>query len=175
MFKRLAFLALCTLVAGCGPSGTALSSGAGSLAVGDTNATYFTSRDGGMLFVVWVKHTNGVSGGGGSGTSSSPDKAVLRGYYQYGDGPKVEWNCETTDGKRGKVNVGGKAYDLANGGLFLVDLSSSEPAVTQLNRDLSKIKNQKELEALATTDSEMQKFVGGQKDALNTKSEEETK
>ena len=146
---------IAVLLVGCGPQGTAVSSGSGGISVGDTKGTYFAHRDGGMLLVIWVKHPNGASGGGGSGTNSSAAETILTGHYQYGDGPKVDWKCETKDGRGDTVNVVGKSYELSNGGLFLIDLCGQDPVVSQLRRDLSKIRNQKELEALATTDADV--------------------
>ena len=167
--------AIAGLLVGCGPQGTAVSSGSGGISVGDTEGTYFTHRDGGMLLVIWVKHPNGASGGGGSGTNSSAAKTILTGHYQYGDGPKVDWKCETKDGRGGTVNVAGKSYELSNGGLFLVDLCGQDPVVSQLRRDLSKISNQKELEALATTDADVKEFAGRNEPAKEGKKEAGTK
>jgi|RhiMethySRZTD1v2_1073278.scaffolds.fasta_scaffold2457327_1 hypothetical protein len=163
MWKLGCYLAAACLVllSGCDPYGTALSAGSGSTSVGETNVTYY-SGDKGMLLVVWIQNPSepglGASGGG-SGASSSAAKTVLRGNYQTFGGKKIDWNCETADGKSGSVVVNGKTYELAKGGLFLVRTLGESPEVTQLSRDMTKLKTGADLEALAKSDPEVKKLV----------------
>jgi hypothetical protein len=58
-----------------------------------------------------------VSGGPpGSGTVRLPD------------GRDVRWTCETRDGARGTVVIGGQSFKLENGPVYLVDLRSGPPS-----------------------------------------------
>lgn len=155
----LFLLALVTFCLGCGSAGNSLSSGSGSIRVGNTTAEYYMAH-GGMMLVVWLKHPPSGTHGGGSGVSSGPAKMVVTGSQRYGDAPSIEWRCETTNGKTGTVTLGGQNYELAKGGMFLVDMTGDNPAVTQLTREIASIKSKAELEALAKTDAEIKKFVG---------------
>ena len=158
---------LSLLISGCGDFGTAMGTGTGSASVGNTTAEYYTSN-GGMMLVIWLKHPAGGSHGGGAGVSSGPAKTVVTGNHRYGDAPAVEWRCETADSKSGSVTVGGANYELSKGGIFLVDMQGDKPVVTQLSRDMSKLKTKAELEALAKTDPEIATFVSENKEKKKT-------
>src|SRR5689334_4736279 len=97
---------LSLLLSGCGGFSSAMSTGTGSVSVGNITAEYYTST-GGMMLVIWLKHPAGGSHGGGAGVSSSPTKIVVTGNHRYGDAPAIEWRCETADGKSGSVTLDG--------------------------------------------------------------------
>jgi hypothetical protein len=158
----LLLIPLATFCLGCGSVGNSISSGSGSTRVGNTTAEYYMAN-GGMMLVVWLKHPPSGTHGGGSGVSSGPTKMVVTGSQRYGEAPSIEWRCETTDGKTGTVTLGGGNYELAKGGIFLVDMSGDKPTVTQLTRETASIKSKAELEALAKTDLEIKKFVSEKK------------
>ena len=67
---------------------------------------------------------------------------VFQGKFPLADGRKGEWRCEIqdSDGKTGKLTIDDKAYDLADGSLFLVSTGAKGPQVTQLKRDLSGVR-----------------------------------
>jgi hypothetical protein len=67
---------------------------------------------------------------------------VFQGKFPWPDGRQGEWRCEIQDGDgtTGKLTIDGKAYDLADGSLFLVSTRDKGPQVTQLKRDLSGVR-----------------------------------
>jgi hypothetical protein len=83
------------------------------------------------------------------------------GYHRANDGRKVEWQCETSDGKTGSVKINGRAYDLAQGSLFLVSTKGGDVRVLQLKRDTLKLKVgnvQDSLETLIRSDEDIAPF-----------------
>ncbi|HTK76693.1 MAG TPA: hypothetical protein VL371_15605 [Gemmataceae bacterium] len=108
----------------------------------------------GTTFVVWSNFT----GGGGSSTSGS-DGMRCRGHVMSRDGHKVEFSCQTKDGKTGPVTVAESNYDLKDGNLFLVTYDGKRLRVSQLKRDLSNVQfTRDKLEALARQDKELVSF-----------------
>ena len=75
------------------------------------------------------------------------------------EGRKVEFHCKTKDGLSGPVKISDAAYDLANGGLFLVSISGDEVHVKQLKRDMRSQKFDPEsLAAFGKGDAEIVEF-----------------
>jgi hypothetical protein len=104
-----------------------------------------TSR-GGYLFLRWdeglaVMLWHDLAG---SGTANSSGFASGQTYYERGsanadDGRSLAWEVLTMDGREGQVRIGGAAYDLAAGNVFLVTTQGGAVAVRQLRRDLSPV------------------------------------
>jgi hypothetical protein len=87
----------------------------------------------GTAFVVW----SDAPGGGGGSTSSSEEGVKCQVSLLARDGRRVEFHCNTKDGKTGPVGVNGIGYDLADGNLFLVRTEGDQCRVKQLRRDVS--------------------------------------
>lgn len=75
--------------------------------------------------------------------NSSATTHVFQGKFPLPDGRKGEWRCEIqdSDGKTGELTIDGKAYDLAEGSLFLVSTGAEGPQVTQLKREVSGVRS----------------------------------
>jgi hypothetical protein len=98
--------------------------------------------------------------GGGSGSSSGNVQGVkCQGSLLARERRRVEFDCETKDGKTGQVKLNGKAYKLADGNLFLVFTEGEGSRVKQLRRDMSNLKFEREsLEAFGRNDEEIAEF-----------------
>jgi hypothetical protein len=109
----------------------------------------------GTAFIVWSD-----AAGGGSGRSSGNVQGVkCQGSLLARDRRRVEFDCETKDGKTGQVNLNGVGYKLADGNLFLVFTEGGESRVKQLKRDMSNLKFEREsLEAFGRNDPEIAGF-----------------
>ena len=109
----------------------------------------------GTSFIVWSD-----AAGGGSGSSSGNVQGVkCQGSLLARDRRRVEFDCETKDGKTGQVKLNGVAYKLADGNLFLVFTEGDESRVQQLKRDMSHLKFEREsLEAFGRNDPEIAEF-----------------
>jgi hypothetical protein len=109
----------------------------------------------GTVFVVW----SDAPGGGGGSSNSNVQGVTCQGSLLGKDGRRVEFNCETKDGKRGPVTVNGVTYDLANGNLFLFSSGGDRAQVKQLKRSLSEVKFEREsLEAFGRNDPDIVGF-----------------
>jgi hypothetical protein len=113
-------------------------------------------RDDGLAFLIltdFVGSGPGRSGGKGTG----PEK--YEGQQKAPDGQKIDWQCETTDGKTGKMMINGSSYELAKGSLFLISTRDGQVRVRQLQRDLLKVKpDQEALESLLKNDPDVGPF-----------------
>jgi len=108
--------------------------------------------------MIWYDITENVWSEG-SGSTSDPVHHQ-RGYAIASDGRRVEWQLETTDGKRATFRMQGQQYDLAKGRLFLVTTRGEGVQVEQLNRDLSTINPTVEgCEAFARRDPDVSRFI----------------
>jgi hypothetical protein len=111
----------------------------------------------GTAFVLW----SDTSGGGGGQENTHMQGIRLRGSLVAGAG-RIEFGCDTADGKSGQVSVNGATYELADGNLFLVATGGEKPQVKQLKRDLSELKFEREsLAAFARNDPEIAGFFAG--------------
>jgi hypothetical protein len=107
----------------------------------------------GRTFVLWSD-----AGGGGTTSSTNVQGVKCQGSL-LGHGGRVEFICETSDGKTGLVTISEVAYDLAKGNVFLLSTGGERAQVKQLKRDLSKLKFERaELEALARNDPDIAGF-----------------
>jgi len=156
----------CVLVSGCGrapapagldlggPSGTITWSSPGkhnALPGIDQGSLYYM----GTIFVVW----SDASGGGGGSWSTSAQAAKCEGSLVGKNGGRVEFSCQTADGKTGQVTVDGRAYNLADGNLFLVSTAGDKTQAKQLKRALREVKFEREsLEAFARSDADIVGF-----------------
>ena len=154
-------------LAGCGTSSSP-SGGAGDGSVSwlrfkeinpkagidEAEASYGMWGDG-MAFVI-LSDVVGSSGARSSGGTGQPSR--YRGYQESPDGRKVEWQCETPDGKTGTITISGQSYDLAQGSLFLVATKGGGSRVLQLKRDTLKLTGQERLEHLLKDDTDVGQF-----------------
>ena len=109
----------------------------------------------GSTFIVW---TDGAGGGGGSSSSNSQG-VKCQGQLQTEGGQKVEFRCETKDGKKWNAAINEVDYDLADGNLFLVRAEGDQIQVKQLKRTLEQQKFDREsVQALAKRDAEIATF-----------------
>ena len=75
------------------------------------------------------------------------------------DRQRVEFHCETKDGKTGQAKINGIAYELADGNLFLVFTQGEQSQVKQLKRDVSNLKFEREaLETFGRNDPQILEF-----------------
>jgi hypothetical protein len=82
------------------------------------------------------------------------------GRLQGADGRKVEWQCETADGKTGQMSINGSAYDLGKGPLVLVSTRGGQVQVRQVQRDLGHVKPDSDsLERLLRDDPDVGAFL----------------
>src|SRR5262249_13537591 len=99
--------------------------GSGSVLVGGTTAWYGT-WDGRLVVLVWADThagTGGTSGGKLHGSLALEPP-----------GKRIEIDAATQDGRAGTVTIDGKAYDLADGGLFLVSTRDGQVQIRQVKR-----------------------------------------
>jgi hypothetical protein len=109
----------------------------------------------GTAFIVW----SDAAGGGSSSSSGNVQGVKCQGSLVARDRRRVEFDCETKDGKTGQVKLNGKAYKLADGNLFLVFTEGEGSRVKQLRRDMSNLKFEREsLEAFGRNDEEIAEF-----------------
>jgi hypothetical protein len=112
----------------------------------------------GAAFVVWCD----AVGGGGGNSSSNSQGIKCQGTLFGRDGRRVEFTCETKDGKTGRAEINGQTFELGNGNLFVVATDRERPRVKQLKRDLSALKFEREpLEAFGRNDAEIVGFFTG--------------
>ena len=72
----------------------------------------------------------------------------------------MDIECETKDGKTGKVTLNGTAYDLAAGSVFLASDKNGLIHIVQLKRDTSQLKpTVPSLEELAKNDPDIVPFI----------------
>lgn len=84
------------------------------------------------------------------------------GYFHATDGRKITFECYTTDGKTGSLNVDGKTFPLEKGILFLVSTVTGKTNVKQLKRDQTRLKGHHgALLEISQTDREIQGFFRG--------------
>lgn len=101
-------------------------------------------------FACWGDPTSGwgfacvilsdVVGSAKNNVRNSGSRGKLTGEQTSADGRKLEWYCETSDGKTGSVKINGQAYELGQGSLFLVATKGAELRVLQLKRDTLSLK-----------------------------------
>jgi hypothetical protein len=167
LLKSFATICVCILVAGCvrpaansspdlgGPNGTitwAPPDGKDNPLPGIDQGNIYHL---GTAFVVWCD----TAGGGGGSSSSNAQGVKCQGTPFGRAGRRVEFACETKDGKAGRVAINGATFELADGNLFVVATDREQPRVKQLKRDLSGLKFERaSLEAFGRNDAEILGF-----------------
>jgi len=120
------------------------------------NLGIWKSESDGLAFLIltdFVASSPGRSGGKGKGSEK------YEGQQKAPDGQKVEWQCETTDGKTGKMIINGSSYELSKGSLFLVSTRGGKVEVRQVQRNLLKVKpDQESVEKLLKEDADAASF-----------------
>jgi hypothetical protein len=100
-----------------------------------------------------------------SSNDSPPLVSKEEGVQSAGDGRRLEWSMETSDGRTVKCRLDGKEYDLAKGTLFLVRTKGGKTEAEQLSTDLSAVQTDaKSLEDFARKDAAVSKFLAIQGD-----------
>jgi hypothetical protein len=122
-----------------------------------TTAVYTAWGDGPVL-VIWCDLAGNRSSPSLSGLGARPLGSL--GYVAAG-GRRMDWQCDSADGKTGSVIIHGCVrYDLALGNVFLVRTAGGRTQVDQLRRDLTKDRTTPEnLAALAKEDAVVRAFV----------------
>jgi hypothetical protein len=113
----------------------------------------------GTTFVVWTDFH------GGSSiflppASTKSEGFVIEGHHSDSNdpnGPKVDCRLATKDGRTGKVTIGDKTFELANGSFFLVSTHGGGTQIRQLKRNSVKL-GTKDMQELAKSDAEIREF-----------------
>jgi hypothetical protein len=99
---------------------------------------------------------------GSVGATSSGGSGDFSGKFRIAPDREVAWSCKTPDGKAGKLVIDGAEFDLAGGGLFLVD-TRQKPAKTEqlaVPADrLQEVTDARKLPDLATADPKVAAFL----------------
>ena len=101
----------------------------------DVGSTGLAGWNGENVFVVWADTSSS-----GSNSHTTDSGASYAGHFVTKDGRRVEYHCDTPDGKTGALTLAGHDYDLGRGTLFLVSTAGPEARVRQLNRDVRTLK-----------------------------------
>ena len=127
---------------------------------------WFHGHDSDAAFVVWV-------GEAGGGSLAARTELAAKGTHERaciynGALADVALECRTSDGKTGTVKIGGAAYELDKGALFLVSKTGGEPRVKQLKLAVLNLKPEgtlspdqmthEYLRGLAKTNPEIKEF-----------------
>lgn len=115
----------------------------GTKTVDHTSAHLYAARDGHVLFVLWhdMRSDDPSAGSHGSGSSGRTGDLIEFEYeYRTDDGKRLAWSGRSPDGVGGTATVDGKDYDLAAGGLFVVEDGPDGAVVTQIDADFGDAK-----------------------------------
>jgi hypothetical protein len=75
-------------------------------------------------------------------------------------GRTVDWWCQTSDGRTGKVRINGQLFKLQDGSLFLVSTRGGKTQIEQHKRNLLEVApGDKSLEDFLKEDPEVKQFV----------------
>jgi hypothetical protein len=102
---------------------------------GDRHDTLTSAKYRGQIFLLLlVKDTSGFVG--------SSQGSRMSGQFYSPQGVEVlRWTCDSPDGKTGSVSVGAETFDLAKGGLFLVDPGQGKAVTQQLLVDMAQLQS----------------------------------
>lgn len=89
----------------------------------------------GGLFVVWTD----LDRGGGGSSSANARGVRCEGFLSGSEGRRIEFRCESPDGRTGSATIEGRTYDLSEGGVFLVAARGDAVRVRQLDRELETV------------------------------------
>jgi hypothetical protein len=149
---------LISFMVGCNrhPGGTI-----GQVTIGETSCVYCAiGNTANLSLVVWIDEPDRVPAQAIGGDFS------LHGEFRLKDARRLAWNCSSSDGKTGRVEIAGLPYDLEKGGLFLVSTKEGVSKVEQLPIETvaSTIQSANEkLKNLAKTDPRITAFVDAAK------------
>src|SRR5262249_46814913 len=119
-------------------------------------ASFGIWKEGGLAFLILTDFV-GSSRDRGSGKGVGPEK--YEGQQKARDGRKVEYQCETADGKTGTMTINGSSYELAKGSMFLVSTRGGKVEVRQVKRDLLKVAlDQESVEKLLRGNADVASF-----------------
>jgi len=128
--------------------------GAGGTFIGATKPVYGTWGEA-IAVVVWFDRSSGSSG-----VSVAEGSVTYSGLSAPPGRSRIEWRCDTSDGRTGVVRIDGQQYDLSKGAIFLVSTKGGRAEVQQLQRDLARFKPGHDgLEELAKEDAEVARFA----------------
>jgi hypothetical protein len=156
---RLGLFAGIAAAAGCGgpTRGWGVGGGTVTKVEGEERISCSVDRltcDGRAFAVLAANGSAGTTSGGGSGD--------FRGAFRIPPDREVAWSCKTADGKSGKVVIDGAEFDLASGGLFLVDTRQKPAKTEQLTVPadrLQEVTDARKFPDLATADSKVAAFL----------------
>jgi len=89
------------------------------------------------LAIMIVDRLNNHSGHGSSSTEDALHRH--RGSSISENGSSYDWELSTKDGKTASMEIDGTPYDLANGGVFAVEVADEQVTVHQFAKDLSEV------------------------------------
>ena len=137
---------------------------AGTTTFGATRAAY-GQWNGRLAVVVWFDHDVGTAE-----VTSEDGKVIYSGMFAPPKASRLEWNCETANGKSGAVHIGVRQFDLESGGLFLVSTRSGKVRVRQMQPELVELAaSDAGLKALSIDDAEIAKFIDDAGKAVDEK------
>jgi hypothetical protein len=111
---------------------------------GELSNTITTAKYKGQIFLLLlVKNTNG-SGGSSSGSRISGQ------FFSPKGAEVLHWSCDSPDGETGSIAIASETFDLAKGGLLLVDPWGRKIVTQQVSVDLSQFQTGDVVERLKT-------------------------
>jgi hypothetical protein len=145
------------VLAGCKTRSTPSHGGTGGEPYGKTVASWVLWGDK-TAIIVWSDARFYQDGG----LSDNGELLTVhrRATHSLFDGPYLEWDFSTPDGRSGRVTINGFTYELSDGCLFLVTTRGGEIRVVQLSRDWIWDTSPKEAaKRLAQSDPEVSRFI----------------
>jgi hypothetical protein len=143
---------------GCSPNAVGTT---GQVTIGETSCVYCAIGNTPKLaLVLWIDQPDGNPARGIGGDPP------FHGEFRLKDGRKLAWNCSSSDGRTGRVEIAGLSHDLEKGGLFLVSTKEGGTKVEQLPIETvgGEIRTATErLESLAKTHPKITAFVNAAK------------
>jgi hypothetical protein len=123
---------------------------------GEQHDTLTSAKYKGQLFLLLlVKDTSGFIG-------SSQGSRMSGQFYSRQGVEVLRWTCDSPDGKTGSVSVGAETFDLAKGGLFLVDPGQGKAVTQQLLVDMAQFQSDdigENLKAIAPSHPQLATFL----------------
>jgi hypothetical protein len=101
----------------------------------DVGSAALAGWNGENVFIVWTDTSSS-----GSNSHTTDRGASYGGHFVDKGGRRVEYRCDTPDGRTGVLTLAGRDYDLGQGTLFLVSTAGPEARVLQLSRDVRTLK-----------------------------------
>ena len=154
---RLVLLVPLFFCFGCTPQSTPPKVGVRSVAC-DFNATPLLAEcaqweDGCAMILITT-----IDGTSMRGADWRPTLALWVGELSSHDGRKFAWDCQSSDGRTGKITVDHVNYDLATGSVLLVTVKDDSVIVKQVKRETLSMAPDKQTVDTLLKDSEVATF-----------------